>query len=195
TVAASGEVAALAETINRMVDQLSSFADEVTRVAREVGSEGVLGGQAAVKGVSGTWKDLTDSVNGMADNLTGQLRAIAEVSTAVTSGDLTRSITVEARGEVEELKNNINQMIMNLRETTEVNAQQDWLNTNMARFSGMLQGQRDLSQVSRLIMSELTPLVGAQHGAFFMAEAEADADPQLRLVASYAYTQRKGIAN
>src|SRR5205085_96031 len=155
TVEASGEVAALAETINRMVDQLSSFADEVTRVAREVGSEGVLGGQAVVEGVSGTWKDLTDNVNQLAATLTTQLRAIAEVSTAVTSGDLTRSITVEARGEVEELKNNINQMITNLRETTERGAQQDWLNTNMARFAGMLQGQRDLVQVSRLIMSEL----------------------------------------
>src|SRR5206468_917875 len=165
TVEASGEVAALAETINRMVDQLSSFAAEVTRVAREVGTEGILGGQAVVKGVSGTWKDLTDSVNELATNLTAQLRNIADVTTAVTSGDLTRSITVEARGEVEELKDNINQMITNLRETTEVNAQQDWLNTNMARFSGMLQGQRDLKQVSRLIMSELTPLVGALHGA------------------------------
>src|SRR2546422_4908108 len=144
----------------------------------------MLGGQARVEGVSGVWKDLTDNVNQLAATLTTQLRTIAEVSTAVTSGDLTRSITVEARGEVEELRDNINQMITNLRVTTEVNAQQDWLNTNMARFSGMLQGQRDLKQVSRLIMNELTPLVGAQHGAFFMAEAEADSEPQLRLVSS-----------
>src|SRR5437868_12744983 len=163
-----------------MVDQLSSFAAEVTRVAKEVGTEGILGGQATVQGVSGVWKDLTDNVNQLAATLTTQLRTIAEVSTAVTSGDLTRSITVEARGEIEELRDNINQMITNLRETTEVNAQQDWLNTNMARFSGMLQGQRDLKQVSRLIMGELTPLVGAQHGAFFMGETEGDAEPLLR---------------
>src|ERR671937_2091611 len=155
TVDAKGEILELKNTINTMVDQLSSFADEVTRVAREVGTEGQLGGQANVKGVSGTWKDLTDNVNTLADNLTSQVRNIAEVTTA---------------GAIEELRDNINQMITNLRETTEVNAQQDWLNTNMARFSGMLQGQRDLKQVSRLIMTELTPLVGAQHGAFFMAE-------------------------
>src|SRR5215208_3724400 len=178
-----------------MVDQLSSFAAEVTRVAKEVGTEGRLGGQANVEGVSGVWKGLTDNVNQLAGTLTTQLRAIAEVSTAVTSGDLTRSITVEAAGEVEELKDNINQMITNLRETTEVNAQQDWLNTNMARFSGMLQGQRDLKAVSRLIMSELTPLVGAQHGAFFMGEAEADSEPLLRLIASYGYKRRKHVAN
>src|SRR5213076_3010050 len=145
TVEAKGEVLALKNTVNTMVDQLSSFAAEVTRVAKEVGTEGILGGQATVQGVSGVWKDLTDNVNQLAATLTTQLRTIAEVSTAVTSGDLTRSITVEARGEVEELKDNINQMITNLRETTEVNAQQDWLNTNMARFSGLLQGQRDLA--------------------------------------------------
>src|SRR5438874_499579 len=195
TVEAPGEVAALADTINTMVDQLPSFADEVTRVAREVGTEGILGGQANAKGVSGAWRGLTDNVNTLAGALTTQLRAIAEVTTAVTNGDLTREINVEARGEVEELRDNINQMITSLRVTTEVNAQQDWLNTNMARFSGMLQGQRDLKQVSRLIMSELTPLVSAQHGAFFMAEGEAGADAQLRLVASYAYKRRKGIAN
>src|SRR5437762_1315381 len=196
TVEASGEVAALAETINLMVDQLSSFADEVTRVAREVGTEGILGGQAEVKGVSGTWKDLTDSVNGMANNLTGQVRAIADVTTAVTQGDLTPRIAVEAAGEVEELKDNINQMITNLRETTEVNARQDWLNTNMARFAGMLQGQRDLEQVTRLIMSQLTPLVGALQGAFFVAEAaQPDAEPRLRLVASYGYRRSKQAAS
>src|SRR5207248_2969380 len=191
TVEASGEVAALADTINTMVDQLSSFADEVTRVAREVGTEGILRGQANGEGVSGVWQGLTDNVNTLAGALTTQLRAIAEVTTAVTNGDLTREINVDARGEVEELRDNINQMITNLRVTTEVNAQQDWLNTNMARFSGMLQGQRDLKQVSRLIMSELTPLVSAQHGAFFMAESEVDSEPQLRLVASYAYKRRK----
>ena len=178
-----------------MVDQLASFAAEVTRVAREVGTEGNLGGQANVEGVSGVWQGLTDNVNTLAGALTTQLRAIAEVATAVTNGDLTREITVEARGEVEELRDNINQMITNLRETTEVNAQQDWLNTNLARFSGMLQGQRDLKQVSRLIMSELTPLVGAQHGAFFMAEAEARrASRSCGSIASYAYKRRKGVA-
>src|SRR5207253_1315526 len=186
TVEASGEVAALADTINTMVDQLSSFADEVTRVAREVGTEGILGGQANVKGVSGTWKDLTDNVNTLAGALTTQLRAIAEVTTAVTNGDLTREINVDARGEVEELRDNINQMITNLRVTTEVNAQQDWLNTNMARFSGMLQGQRDLKQASRLIMSELTPLVGALHGAFFLSSPNgSDEETLFRLNASY----------
>src|SRR5437868_7723684 len=179
-----------------MVDQLSSFAAEVTRVAKEVGTEGILGGQATVQGVSGVWKDLTDNVNQLAATLTTQLRTIAEVSTAVTSGDLTRSITVEARGEVEELKDNINQMITNLRETTEVNAQQDWLNTNMARFSGMLQGRRDLEQVSRLIMSELTPLVGALHGGFFMSGPDGDEEePIFRLIAIYGYKRRKGVVN
>jgi len=195
TVDVRGEVLELKNTINTMVDQLSSFAAEVTRVAKEVGTEGILGGQATVEGVSGVWKDLTDNVNQLAATLTTQLRAIADVSTAVTSGDLTRSITVEARGEVEELKDNINQMITNLRETTEVNAQQDWLNTNMARFSGMLQGQRDLKQVSRLIMSELTPLVGALHGAFFMSSPNGDDEPLFRLIASYGYKRRKGIVN
>ena len=256
TVEAKGEVAELADTINTMVDQLSSFADEVTRVAREVGTEGKLGGQAEVKGVSGTWRDLTDNVNMMASNLTDQVRniaevttavangdltqrdhrgrqgrdpraqahdqhdgrpallvrrrghprgqevgtegklggqaevqgvsgtwrgltenvnqlagnlttqvrAIAEVSTAVTQGDLTRSITVEAQGEVAELKDNINEMIANLRDTTKENAEQDWLKTNLAQISGLMQGQRDLKTVSSLIMSELTPTVSAQHG-------------------------------
>src|SRR5262245_21243703 len=196
TVDVRGEVLELKNTINTMVDQLSSFAAEVTRVAKEVGTEGILGGQATVEGVSGVWKGLTDNVNQLAATLTTQLRAIADVSTAVTQGDLTRSIAVEARGEVEELKDNINQMITNLRETTEVNAQQDWLNTNMARFSGMLQGQRDLAQVSRLIMSELTPLVDAQHGALFMAGPNgAEEEALFRLIASYGYKRRKGIAN
>src|ERR671917_692432 len=163
-----GEFARIGTTVNTMVDQLSSFADEVTRVAREVGTEGQLGGQAEVEGVSGTWRDLTENVNQLAGNLTTQVRAIKDVSAAVTQGDLTRQITVEALGEVAELKDIVNQMIENLRVTTERNAQQDWLNSNLARISGLMQGQRDLSQVSRLIMSEVTPLVDAQHGAFFL---------------------------
>jgi HAMP domain-containing protein len=171
TVDAKGEILELKSTINTMVDQLSSFADEVTRVAREVGTEGKLGGQAKVEDVSGTWRDLTDSVNSMASNLTDQVRAIAAVSMAVTQGDLTRSIGVEAQGEVAELKDTINQMIVNLRETTGHNADQSWLNSNLARFGGMMQGQRDLSVVSDLVMSELTPLVGARFGAFFLVEA------------------------
>ena len=165
-----------------------SFADEVTRVAREVGTEGKLGGQAEVEGVSGTWRDLTENVNQLAGNLTTQVRAIAEVSTAVTQGDLTRSITVEAQGEVAELKDNINQMIANLRETTQINAEQDWLKTNLARISGMLQGQRDLEAVTQLIMSEVTPLVSAQHGAFFLVEhGDCAGEPSCALVASYGY--------
>src|ERR671931_123872 len=185
TVNVKGEILALKNTINTMVDQLSSFADEVTRVAREVGTEGKLGVQAQVEGVSGVWKGVTDHVNQLAGTLTTQLRAISEVSTAVTQGDLTRSIAVEAQGEVAELKDTINQMIENLAGTTRANQEQDWLNSNMARFTGMLQGLRDLETVSRLIMSELTPLVSAQHGAFFMRETNGDADV-LRLIASYS---------
>jgi HAMP domain-containing protein/CheY-like chemotaxis protein/signal transduction histidine kinase len=195
TVDARGEILELKQTINTMVDQLSSFAAEVTRVAREVGTEGVLGGQAEVPGVSGVWKDLTDNVNQMAASLTTQVRAIADVSTAVTQGDLTREVRVEVKGEVAELKDNINQMIQNLAETTRINAEQDWLNSNMARFSGMMQGQRDLETVSRLIMSELTPLVGAAHGAFFVMEAGEDDGEALRLVATYAYKERKNVPN
>ncbi|HEX8120487.1 MAG TPA: HAMP domain-containing protein, partial [Solirubrobacteraceae bacterium] len=196
TVEARGEVAALADTINRMVDQLSSFAAEVTRVAREVGTEGQLGGQAEVEGVSGTWRDLTENVNQLAGNLTTQVRAIKDVSAAVTQGDLTRQITVEALGEVAELKDIVNQMIENLRVTTERNAQQDWLNSNLARISGLMQGQRDLSQVSRLIMSEVTPLVSAQHGAFFLNSENGDPEnAELRLIASYGYKERKNLSN
>src|SRR5437868_1883899 len=191
TVDAKGEVAALAETINRMVDQLNSFAAEVTRVAREVGTEGMFGGQAEVEGVSGTWRRLTENVNQLAGNLTTQVRAIAEVSTAVTQGDLTRSISVEAQGEVAELKDNINQMIANLRETTQRNAEQDWLKTNLASISGMLQGQRDLAAVTQLIMSEVTPMVNAQHGAFFLAEHGTEGEPEIVLAASYGYTPRR----
>ncbi len=197
TVEAKGEIAQLSSTINTMVDQLSTFAAEVTRVAKEVGTEGKLGGQAQVEGVSGVWKDLTENVNQLAETLTTQLRAIANVSTAVTSGDLTRSITVETAGEVAELKDNINEMIGNLRETTERNAQQDWLNSNLARFSAMLQGQRDQKTVARLLMSEVTPLVDAHHGAFYLSlnGHEDETETELRLLATYGYKERKSISN
>jgi signal transduction histidine kinase/DNA-binding response OmpR family regulator/HAMP domain-containing protein len=190
TVDVKGEVLELKDTLNTMVDQLSSFAAEVTRVAREVGTEGKLGGQANVEDVAGTWRGLTDSVNSMAANLTDQVRAIAAVSVAVTQGDLTRSIGVEAQGEVAELKDTINQMIVNLRETTGRNADQSWLNSNLARFGGMMQGQRDLSVVSDLVMSELTPLVGARFGAFFLVEAPTGGEPSIKLAASYGYRPR-----
>ena len=167
-----GEVAALAETINNMTDTLATFADQVTTVAREVGVEGRLGGQANVPGAAGTWKDLTGNVNLLAANLTTQVRAIAEVATAVTKGDLTRSIQVEARGEVAELKDNINTMIDNLRLTTDRNTEQDWLKTNLAKFTNMLQGQRDLTTVGRLLLSELAPLVNAQQGVIYQVESE-----------------------
>jgi signal transduction histidine kinase/HAMP domain-containing protein/CheY-like chemotaxis protein len=183
-VDARGEILELKTTINTMVDQLSSFAAEVTRVAREVGSEGRLGGQAEVEGVSGTWKRLTENVNELAGNLTRQVRAIAEVTSAVASGDLTRSISVEAQGEVAELKDNINAMVQSLRETIRANQQQDWLKTNLARIAGMMQGHRDLPVVAELIMDELAPLVSAQHGTFFLSEP-ANGDSQLRLIAGY----------
>ncbi|WP_422772761.1 HAMP domain-containing protein [Plantactinospora sp. WMMC1484] len=189
TVDAQGEILELKDTVNTMVDQLSSFADEVTRVAREVGTEGKLGGQAQVKGVSGTWRDLTENVNQLASTLTTQLRAIAQVSTAVTTGDLTQRITVQAQGEVAELKDNINQMIVTLRETTKKNAEQGWLDSNLARIGGLLQGQRDLVEVCRMIMTEVTPLVDAQLGAFFLADNE-EAVMRLRLTASYGYVAR-----
>ncbi|WP_413290574.1 HAMP domain-containing protein [Bdellovibrio sp. HCB337] len=191
---AKGEVAALAETINSMTDTLRTFSDQVTTVAREVGIEGKLGGQAKVPGAAGTWKDLTDNVNQLAGNLTAQVRAIAEVSTAVTKGDLTRSISVEAQGEVAALSENINQMISNLKDTTQKNNEQDWLKTNLAKFSGMMQGQRSITSVAQLIMSELTPLVGAHQGTFFMHESEGE-EPGLNLIASYAFTERKNVSN
>jgi CheY-like chemotaxis protein/signal transduction histidine kinase/HAMP domain-containing protein len=184
TVKSKGEVAALAETINNMTDTLATFADQVTSVAREVGVEGRLGGQANVPGAAGTWKDLTGNVNLLAANLTSQVRAIAEVATAVTKGDLTRSIQVDARGEVAELKDNINTMIGNLRLTTDVNTEQDWLKTNLARFTNMLQGQRDLTTVGRLLLTELTPLVNAHMGVIYQVENEDN--PQLRLLSAYA---------
>ncbi len=194
---AKGEVAALAETINSMTDTLRTFADQVTTVAREVGIEGKLGGQARVPGAAGTWRELTDNVNQLAGNLTSQVRAIADVSTAVTKGDLTRSINVEAQGEVLQLKDNINQMIGNLRETTEKNQEQDWLKTNLAKFSGMMQGQRNIVSVAQLIMSELTPLVDAQHGGFFMMDnpEKENSEPVLNLIASYGFTTRKNFIN
>jgi HAMP domain-containing protein/CheY-like chemotaxis protein/signal transduction histidine kinase len=175
-VNAKGEVAALAETINNMTNTLATFADQVTTVAREVGVEGRLGGQANVPGAAGTWKDLTGNVNLLADNLTNQVRAIAEVATAVTKGDLTRSIQVEASGEVAELKDNINTMIDNLRLTTDRNTEQDWLKTNLARFTGMLQGQRDLTTVGRMLLSELSPLVNAQQGVIYQMGTEESAE-------------------
>ena len=184
TVNAKGEVAALAETINNMTDTLATFADQVTTVAREVGVEGRLGGQANVPGAAGTWKDLTGNVNLLADNLTNQVRAIAEVATAVTKGDLTRSIQVEARGEVAQLKDNINTMIDNLRLTTDRNTEQDWLKTNLARFTGMLQGQRDLATVGRLLLSELALLINAQQGLIY--QMESDDSAELRLLSAFA---------
>ncbi|MGI9140629.1 MAG: HAMP domain-containing protein [Gemmatimonadaceae bacterium] len=194
TVDVQGEILELKNTINTMVDQLSAFASEVTRVAKEVGTEGILGGQAQVPGAAGTWRALTDNVNAMANSLTLQVRAIADVATAVTRGDLSRQITVEAQGELDELKNNLNQMIGNLKETTEKNTEQDWLKTNLAKFSRMMQGQKDLETVSRLIMSELTPLVSAHHGVFYLMD-DTSGTPALRLLASYAYKERKNVSN
>jgi HAMP domain-containing protein len=191
TLDAKGEIASLADTINGMIETLATFADQVTNVAREVGSEGKLGGQARVPGAAGLWRDLTDNVNELAANLTTQVRAIAEVSTAVTKGDLTRSITVEASGEVAALKDNINEMIRNLKDQTLKNTEQDWLKTNLARFSRMLQGERDLSTVSNLVLSELAPLINAQHGVFYVSDADENGQPILTLAASYAGNRRK----
>jgi HAMP domain-containing protein/CheY-like chemotaxis protein/signal transduction histidine kinase len=185
TVEAKGEVAALAETINNMTDTLATFAEQVTNVAREVGVDGRLGGQAHVPGASGTWLDLTGNVNQLAANLTTQVRAIAEVATAVTEGDLTRSITVEARGEVADLKDNINTMIGNLRETTQRNQEQNWLKTNLAKFTGMLQGQRDLVTVGQMLLSQLAPLIQAQHGTIYQM-VTGELQPYLRRLAGYA---------
>ncbi|WP_328493611.1 HAMP domain-containing protein [Streptomyces sp. NBC_00414] len=194
---ARGEILELKTTINTMVDQLSSFAEEVTRVAREVGTEGQLGGQARVRDVDGTWRDLTESVNEMAGNLTRQVRAIARVATAVTRGDLNLKIDVDASGEIQELQDYINKMIANLRDTTIANKEQDWLKGNLARISGLMQGRRDLADVASLIMGELTPVVSAQHGAFFMAMplddgkhvgAANDDSYELRMLGSYGYS-------
>jgi signal transduction histidine kinase/DNA-binding response OmpR family regulator/HAMP domain-containing protein len=192
TVEAKGEIAELAETINEMIDTLATFADQVTGVAREVGVEGQLGGQAKVPGAAGTWKALTENVNQLAANLTTQVRAIAEVATAVTKGDLTRSITVGAQGEVAALKDTINEMIRNLRDTTQKNTEQDWLKTNLARFSRMLQGQRDLTNVGRMVLSELCPVVTAQFAEFYVLDSNKDV-PQLTLLASYASEGKEAL--
>jgi HAMP domain-containing protein/CheY-like chemotaxis protein/signal transduction histidine kinase len=194
TVEARGEIAELGDTINEMIDTLATFADQVTTVAREVGVEGKLGGQANVPGAAGTWRDLTDNVNQLAANLTTQVRAIADVATAVTKGDLTRNITVQAQGEVAALKDNINEMIRNLRETTSRNAEQDWLKTNLAKFTRMMQGQKNLTTVSQMILSELAPVVGAKHGVFYiMDSSNGVTDPTLKLAATYAYRERKHL--
>ena len=192
TVDAKGEIAALAETINFMIDTLSTFGDQVTNMAREVGIEGRLGGQARVPGAAGLWRDLTDNVNQLAANLTNQVRSIADVATAVTKGDLTRSIAVEASGEMAALKDNINEMIRNLKDQTLKNAEQDWLKTNLARFSRMLQGERDLTTVSNLIMSELAPLVNAQYGVFYVTTRDGD-DTVLELAASYGAESKEQL--
>src|SRR5438874_2297875 len=193
-VEAKGEIAELANTINSMTETLATFAEQVTTVAREVGVEGELGDQANVPGAAGTWCDLTDNVNRLAANLTTQLRAIVEVATAVTEGDLTRSIQVEAQGEVAFVKDNINEMIRNLKDTTLRNEEQDWLKTNLAKFSRMLQGQRDLLTVGKLILSELAPVVSAQHGVFYIMNSSGE-EPELKLLASYAYRERRGARN
>ena len=193
-VEAKGEIAELADTINSMTDTLAIFADQTTTVAREVGVEGKLGGQAHVPGAAGTWRDLTDNVNQLAANLTTQLRAIADVATAVTKGDLTRSIQVDAAGEVAFVKDNINEMIRNLKDTTLRNDEQDWLKTNLAKFTRMLQGQKDLLTVGRLILSELAPVVSAQQGVFYIMDGGLE-EPELKLLASYAYRERKGVNN
>src|SRR5262249_55837293 len=192
TVEAKGEIAELAETINEMIDTLATFADQVTTVARKVGVEGELGGQAKVAGAAGIWKALTENVNQLAANLTNQVRAIAEVATAVTQGDLTRSIAVEAQGEVAALSNTINEMIRNLRDTTRKNTEQDWLKTNLAKFSRMLQGQRDLTNVGRMVLSELCPVVSAQFAEFYMHHT-GDGTPQLTLLANYGSEGRDAL--
>ncbi|MDQ3477930.1 MAG: response regulator, partial [Pseudomonadota bacterium] len=194
TVDAKGEIAALAETINFMIETLSTFGDQVTNMAREVGIEGRLGGQARVPGAAGLWRDLTDNVNQLAANLTNQVRSIADVATSVTKGDLTRSIAVEASGEMAALKDTINEMIRNLKDQTLKNAEQDWLKTNLARFSRMLQGERDLTTVSNLIMSELAPLVNAQYGVFYVTKREEE-ETKLELVASYGAQSQDELKN
>jgi signal transduction histidine kinase/DNA-binding response OmpR family regulator/HAMP domain-containing protein len=193
TLEAKGEIAELADTINSMTDTLAVFAQQVTTVAREVGVDGRLGGQAQVPGAAGTWRDLTDNVNQLSATLTTQVRAIAEVATAVTKGDLTRSINVGAQGEVANLKDNINEMIRNLRDTTEKNMEQDWLKTNLTRFTRMLQGQRDPMTVSKMILSELAPLVHAEHGVFYGVVGPNGTPAHVVLQAGYAYKQRRNV--
>src|SRR5215210_806154 len=196
TIDVKGEFLELKNTVNAMVDQLNAFAGEVTRVAREVGVEGKLGGQAQSKEIAGVWKDLTDNVNQLAANLTNQVRAIAEVATAVTEGDLTRQVSVEASGEVAVLKDKLNEMIRNLSETMRQNTEQDWLKTNLERFTRMLQGQRDLATVSDMILSDLTPLVSAQHGAFYaLTDPDDGSEPILKFQAGYGYKERKNLSS
>ncbi|HEY9661300.1 MAG TPA: HAMP domain-containing protein, partial [Allocoleopsis sp.] len=186
-IVSQGEVAQLTDTINEMIDTLAVFADQVTTVAREVGVEGRLGGQASVPGASGIWKNLTENVNQLAENLTTQVRAISEVASSVTKGDLTQMISVEAKGEVEELKDTINQMIVNLKKTTLRNQEQDWLKSNLAKFTQMLQGQKDLNAVTQRILSELAQVVNAQKGLFYiLKQDENQQDAKLQLFASYA---------
>jgi len=194
-VEAKGEIAALADIINDMTDTLRTFAEQVTSVAREVGIEGKLGGQAEVPGAMGTWRDLTDNVNQLAGNLTTQVRAISDVATAVTKGDLTRTIDVGAQGEVLSLKDIINQMIANLRDTTQTNKEQDWLKTNLAKFTAMMQGQRSLDALADLLMSELTPAVSSQIGTFFVVEGPRGMPPVLKLLSSYGYKRRKNVSS
>ena len=193
-LAAKGEIATLGQTINNMIVTLSTFAEQVSGVARDVGVEGTLGGQADVPGAAGVWRDVTNNVNELAGNLTRQVRAIGDVATAVTKGDLTRSIDVEARGEVALLKDNINQMIRTLAETTAVNQEQDWLKTNLTRFTRMLQGQRDLLTVAEQVLSELAPVMNAQQGAFYVARTDAEG-VHLELFASYAFNDRKHLGH
>src|SRR5258705_2362697 len=195
TVEAEGEIAELADTINGMTDTLRTFAEQVTTVAREVGVEGALGGQANVPGAAGTWRDLTDNVNQLAANLTTQVRAIAEVATAVTKGDLTRSITVGAQGEVAALKDNINEMIRNLKDTTQKNTEQDWLKTNLALLHGILQGQRRMTTVANMILSDLAPVVDAQQGVFYVNQPGEEEQPLMKLLGGYAYSNRKNLSN
>ncbi|HUP64744.1 MAG TPA: HAMP domain-containing protein [Thermoanaerobaculia bacterium] len=194
TLDAQGEIASLVETINDMIDTLATFTEQVTSVAREVGAEGRLGGQAHVPGASGSWRALTDNVNELAANLTTQVRAIADVATAVTKGDLTRAIDVKASGEVAALKDNINEMIRNLKQTTEKNAEQDWLKTNLTKFTRMMQGQKNLLEVSRMILGELAPTTNAQHGVFYLVDSNGP-EPLLKLASTYAYKKRKNISN
>ena len=191
---ARGEIATLVDTINEMIRTLSRFTEQVTGVAHDVGVEGRLGGQADVPGAAGVWRELTGNVNELAGNLTRQVRAIGAVATAVTRGDLTQSIDVDARGEVAELKDNLNQMIRALAETTGINEEQDWLKTNVTRFTRMLQGKRDMLNVASSVLSDLAPVLGAQHGAFYLMRRE-EADIRLRLFASYAYQERKELNN
>jgi signal transduction histidine kinase/HAMP domain-containing protein/ActR/RegA family two-component response regulator len=195
TADVKGEFLELKNTVNAMVDQLNRFASEVTRVAREVGVEGKLGGQAQSAEVAGVWKDLTDNVNQLAANLTNQVRAISDVATAVTEGDLTRQVGVEASGEVAVLKDKLNEMIRNLRETTRQNTEQDWLKTNLERFTRLLQGQRDLATVSSMILSELAPLLSAQHGVFYTLVTDDGREPMLRYQAGYGFKERKHLAS